>query len=398
MPIRIGNIASGNDFFDRETELEDIWRYVEGNHIALTGPRRLGKSSLLKRLGEQAAEHGLLACFIDLEGLDSASALIAAINAACPDTRLANHAKLATEAIGDWMGRLRKIDLKLPGGIGGGLELQAPPDAGWGIEARKLQARLTTQPVLLLIDEFAVFLERLITRDTRETEQLFGWLRAWRMGDTVCRFIFSGSIGINTLLERHSLSTWLNDCYEYKLGPFRPQPAQAMLTTLAQREGWQLANGEASYLCDKTGWLSPFYLNLLLDEAIKAARDRLLECGGQAHEIRATDIDDGYDRLLAGRSRFIHWFKRLQRDLATPELEFSLAVLRFAAKANTPLTRRQILARLAKLEPDPDIRITRLSDCLAYLEEHGYLGESVEGRIDFLSFLLRDYWKRNHAD
>lgn len=398
MPIRIGNIASGADFFDRKTELEDLWRYVEGNHIALTGPRRLGKSSLLKRLGEQAAEKGLLACFVDLEGLDSAAALIAAINTACPDTSLKNHAKVAAGAISDGMGRLRKIELKLPGGLGGGLELQAPPDAGWAIDAHKLQARLTTQPVLLLIDEFSVFLERLIARDARETEQLLGWLRAWRMSDTVCRFIFSGSIGINTLLERHSLSTWLNDCYEYKLGPFRPSPAQAMLVTLAQREGWQLAAQNAAHLCNKTGWLSPFYLNLLLDEAIKAARDRLLECGDGAHEIRSTDIDDGYDRLLAGRSRFIHWFKRLQRDLATPELEFSLAVLRIAAKATTPLTRRQMLARLAKLEPDPDIRITRLSDCLAYLEEHGYLGESTAGRIDFLSFLLRDYWKRNHAD
>jgi len=316
--LRIGNIASGEDFFDRQRELEDLWRTLEGNHVALTGPRRLGKSSLLKRLGEQATDRGLFACFVDLE--------------------------------------------------------------------------------------------KLLARDVREAEQLLGWLRAWRMGDTVCRFVFSGSVGINTLLERHSLTTWLNDCYEYKLGPFRPPSARAMLTTLAEREGWRLTDDGAGHLCDKTGWLSPFYLNLLLDEALKAARDRLLEgdegdggedgceSGDGARDIQPADIDDGYDRLLAGRSRFIHWFKRLQRDLAEPHLGFTLAVLRHAARAGTPLSRRQMLARLTKLESDPDRRIARLSDCLAYLEEHGYLGETKDGGIIFLSFLLRDYWRRNHAD
>jgi len=41
MSILVGNKAQGKDFFDREREREDIWRYLEGNHILLSGPRRL---------------------------------------------------------------------------------------------------------------------------------------------------------------------------------------------------------------------------------------------------------------------------------------------------------------------------------------------------------------------
>lgn len=398
MPIRIGNIASGEDFFDRVTELEDLSRYLEGNHIALTGPRRLGKSSLLKRLGEQAAEAGLFARLIDLEGLDSATAFVDALNTAYPDESLKGHAKAAGEKVGAWFQRLRKLDVKLPGGFGGGLEMQAVQETIWGAAAQALQIRLNQAPALLLIDEFSVFLEKLIARDAREAEQLLGWLRNWRMGDTACRFIFSGSIGINTLLERHHLSTWLNDCYEFKLGPFRSPAARSMLVTLAQREDWLLADDSASHLCDKTGWLSPFYLNLLLDETMKAARDRLLEGDDATRQLLASDIDDAYDRLLAGRSRFIHWYQRLQRDLSEPALGFTLDVLRRLARADFPLTRRQLLSRLARLEADPQRRGDRLSDCLVYLEEHGYLGEMDDGRIGFLSFLLRDYWRRNHAD
>lgn len=34
--MRLGNKAEGIDFFDRVTEREDLWRYLEGNHIVLT--------------------------------------------------------------------------------------------------------------------------------------------------------------------------------------------------------------------------------------------------------------------------------------------------------------------------------------------------------------------------
>ncbi len=399
MAIRVGNIASGDDFFDRVGELADMWRYLEGNHVSLTGPRRLGKSSLLKRLGEQAEEKGVFAQMVDVEGLDSAAAFIAAINAAYPDECLARHMREAASKFGSLFKVFKKVDLKLPGGLGAGIELQALPQALWVAEAKQLEVRLSAMPVLLLIDEFSVFLEKLILRDKGEAEQLLGWLRRWRMTETACRFVFSGSIGINSLLERHQMSTWLNDCYEYELGPFRPKPAREMLSALAQREAWVLAEPEASYLCDKAGWLSPFYLNLLLDETMKAGRDRLLELGeDQPQVLLAGDVDDGYDRLLASRSRFIHWYKRLQRDLPEPQLSMALNILRHTANASQALSRKQLMARLAKLEVDPDRRAERLSECLAYLQENGYLGQVEAVKVSFLSFLLRDYWRRNHAD
>ena len=45
---------------------------------------------------------------------------------------------------------------------------------------------------------------------------------------------------------------------------------------------------------------------------------------------------------------------------------------------------------------DPDQRAATLSRLLLKLEEDGYVDGTGE-RILFLSFLLRDYWRRNHA-
>ena len=397
MTIRLGNIAAGNDFFARKTELEDFWRYLEGNHVVLTGPRRLGKSSLLQRLSEQAEDQGMLSRLIDVEGVDTPDAFVAALDLAFPDTTVKGFIKKSSEKINSWLDRVRKVNVTLPFGMGGGgVELQAQPQIPWHKQALEVQQRLSDAPVLILIDEFSVFLEKLIARDAREAELLLGWLRTWRQGTTPSRLVFSGSIGINTLLERHNLSTRMNDCYDFKLGPFRLGEACDMLAELAKREDWQIHADCANHLCDRIGWRSPFYLSLLLDETRKAARDRLLETAEVDRILQTIDVDDAYDRMLATRSRFIHWHKRLARDLVEPDLSFCLAVLSHAAKATKGPSRAQMLARLVKLEPLAPRRAERLSSTLLYLEEQGYL--IYEGQtIEFLSFLLRDYWKRNHA-
>jgi hypothetical protein len=66
------------------------------------------------------------------------------------------------------------------------------------------------------------------------------------------------------------------------------------------------------------------------------------------------------------------------------------------ATADQGLTRRQLLARLSKLEPDADRRTARLDAGMLGLEKDGYLAPSGE-RIQFPSFILRDYWRRIHG-
>jgi uncharacterized protein len=397
MPIRLGNKAEGADFFDRKTEREALWRHLEGNHVVVSGPRRLGKTSVLQRLAEEAPARGLLGRLVDLEGLDTPAAFIRALDGAFPDATVSGHTRGAAGAMGGWLARLRKIDVKLPGGMGGGIGLQDPPDADWAGDAARLQQRLTAAPVLLLLDEVSVFLEKALARDAADTVRLLAWLRAWRQqSGLVCRFVFSGSIGLNALLDRHGLVTYFNDCFDFRLGPFTEPAALQMLATECAREGWTATEETLRHLCARVGWLSPFYLNLLLDSAIAAARDRRQETGDPEQRVQESDIDDGFDRLLAVRSRFIHWYRRLQRDLDPADLPLALRVLAAVAKPADGLTRRQILARLAKLEPDPDRRAARLDAVMIVLEEDGYLSPA-DDRIRFPSFILREYWRRNHA-
>jgi len=55
--ITIGPPATGDDFFDRETLLEDLWEAVDEGSVLLAAPRRVGKTSLMLRMRDQSPEN-----------------------------------------------------------------------------------------------------------------------------------------------------------------------------------------------------------------------------------------------------------------------------------------------------------------------------------------------------
>jgi hypothetical protein len=402
--MKLGHIATGRDFYDRKAECADLWRYLENDHVVASGPRRLGKSSIVNRLREEAGQKGLLAAHVDVQGIDSAQAFIDEISGHFPDGSIKSYLSSASEQAKSWLSAVKKIEFKGPGGIGGGIELQAAATLPWHRSAMALQSRLHDAPVLIFVDEFSVFLQKLLERDQKEAEAFLGWLRAWRVTPGIaCRFLFTGSIGLNALLGKYGLSAQFNDCFEYPIKPFSTKVACEMLITFAVRDGWLIDDMTAANICEKVGWLSPYYLCLLLDQTMQVARDRIEETSASPisppqKTLILTDVMDAYERILSARSRFVHWEERLKRDLTGLNLNFAMVVLSALAKNPNGLTKRQLSARLAKLEPDPDLRTERLQNIHLKLEEEGYISTPDDtGRTRFLSFLLRDYWGRNHV-
>jgi hypothetical protein len=43
MKISVGNPLEGDDFFDREQEQVRVWRKLEGSHLLMLAPRRIGR-------------------------------------------------------------------------------------------------------------------------------------------------------------------------------------------------------------------------------------------------------------------------------------------------------------------------------------------------------------------
>lgn len=399
MSIPVGAKAEKEQFHGRTRELTDLWDLFEANNVVLSGPRRLGKTSILQRLCDDAPAHGWQAAMVDLQGHSTVEPVLAEIERALPEASVARWVEATKKGVGRAADRLKKIELKLPGGFGGAVDLQAPPTTTWSQHAQRIQSRLSNKPILLLVDEFSVFLEKLINTDRAGAEHFLGWLRTWRCASRVqCRFVFSGSVGLNTLLTRHKLITYFNDCFDFRLQAFSRTETIAMVEAELKAEERACAPEVPDHICNRVGWLSPYYVNLLLLEAMRSARDRESEAGATNTPLAVLDVDDGYERLLAVRSRFVHWSQRLERDLSADALTVARRVLSAIAAKPDGLTRKQLLARLDVIEPDADARQRRLESVLWHLEEDGYLtAEEDTGRSRFSSFLLRDYWHRNHG-
>ncbi|MBH1970198.1 ATP-binding protein [Moraxellaceae bacterium AER2_44_116] len=398
--MKLGGIAYGDSFFGRQIEQASFWRYIEQDNILLSGARRLGKSSLINRICENATPMGWLARMVDVQDCDSAEMFIAHLNQAFPTQDISSHLANLGEQASFLLQKLKKIEVKGPAGVGLALELQGAAVPAWQVAGQQLRQRLENTPVLIFIDEFSVFLQRLIHKNKAEAESLVAWLCAWRKQPNMAsRFLFTGSICLTALLEKHQLHTYFNDCHDMTLGAFSPSDAENMLIEFAQRRTWELKPITAKDVMARVGWLSPYMLNKLLDEVMNAGEDRLTESRQSLRVITNDDVEAGYDRLLSKRSIFIHWQQRLERDLLEPTLSFAKAVLTaLSNSAGQGLTITQLKARLAKREPDSDKRSVLLQSVLIILADEGYITTpNANKQVQFLSFPLQDWWRRNHV-
>ena len=90
MQSSTGRWVSGNDFFDRESEIQILeTRVRNGNHTLLTGQRRMGKTSIARELGQRLEADGWVFLFTDVEGATDPEDAVAGIAQAvfAPDAR-----------------------------------------------------------------------------------------------------------------------------------------------------------------------------------------------------------------------------------------------------------------------------------------------------------------------
>ncbi len=409
--MRVGAPATGPDFWGREKDLAAIWRYLEKEHLVFPGVRRLGKSSILLKLQDEASTHGAIGRWVDVSGIHHASDFVALLDREFPVAGIKAFLKSNATAATDWLGRIQKVKLTTPKEIGGAgveIDLHSKSAVTWDAQALQVQQRLQDQPLLILLDEFPVMLQNILGRNAAEAASLLVWLRTWRQtaGNT-CRFVFTGSIGLQSLLEQHQLAAHMNDCYPYPLGPFSASQAQGMWQHFAQEAGWDSKASLAQHALDRIGWLSPFFICLLLDESVKAARIRIEETpapppangsGSPLTPLTKEDSDNAFENLLAQRSRFHHWEQRLQKSLSVSDFKFCQTLLTHLSKAKDGLTLKQLSNRLAKLQADASLREDHLLSALARLTDEGYTSPvNAAQRVHFRSFLLREWWRRNHV-
>ncbi|GMU56115.1 MAG: hypothetical protein AMXMBFR33_52610 [Candidatus Xenobia bacterium] len=172
-------------FFGRESELREVLYRLEHSNLALVGPHRIGKTSLLQRSLEALRRSELAVFYLDCHSLARGSDFLL---------------HLASEHLSDWEPRMSFPAILM-----------------------ELQHRHDGRQALLILDE----IDPLLTNDQANSEFL---ARAFRQAasEGKARFLLAGDSSLHQRLHQAE-SAFCNLAYPVKLGFLPPSEASALI-------------------------------------------------------------------------------------------------------------------------------------------------------------------------
>ncbi len=385
----VGPPVRGDDFFDREAELRRTWRALEDHHVLLLAPRRVGKTSLMYRLAEQAPGHGFHAIYESAVKCETELALISQLYKAVA----LNDTSVAASLTGGRLGHLMKRVMGVKA-LGVELVLKEVPADEWVVLADELieALRETGRRWLLLLDELPVFVVRLLEQENgrARVRRLLDWMRDARQGTVAgpdaFRWLLAGSIGLDAITQRLGFGASINDLLVLRLGPFEEAVARRFLARLAQE--YRLGFGEEAgdRVIARTGWLIPHHLQLFVQQL----REREVPPG---QDIPPSLVDAVFDDLSrpSFRAAFDPWYQRLAEELGPPRDAQARDLLSACARDPQGASREVLEQTLVRHIQDPTTRSADLTWLLSVLENDGYIVPQG-ARHRFRSPLLQAYW------
>ncbi len=392
-----GSPVEDDDFFDRPRDLARLQRELSnGANILLTAPRRVGKTSLVLRLCEleRRAERG--AVFMNVEGCHDELAFAERLVDGLRESGLHPEA-LSRVSLAFRKARQALSGMKV-GAAGVDMEMGSTEDPdhstlGRAVESifRKIESGGT--PVLLAIDEMPELLLAL-GRDEHGTERvsrLLHWLRALRQTYRKnVRWVFLGSIGLDTFVDDRHLQKAINDLTALSLEALDAEEAHRFLALLGESNGLPLSAEQRSLIIERVGWSLPHHLQMVFHALIDSG----------AAQADAVAVDAAFAHLLLPNNLrgFDTWRHRLEEQFGQSDSAAAKDILRHLCQHASGRERAQILNALmtTRQAADPAAVEDQLARLLLMLQRDGYLLESA-GRYTFRSFLLREYWHRREV-
>lgn len=398
--LKIGSPATGDHYFPRTALRRRLIKALSRDHIAFLGPRRTGKTSILRDL-ERNPPTGTSALYLDLQGLRNVPAWLALMLKETkkllqtPPDKLA-WLKTAGRNTVSLLKRLEQISLT-------GIKLTPAQPAVdlWEPMADEFLNLLREHelPIIFMLDEFPWFLGHVAANHSpAEVDATLNWFRKVRqeLADGPTRFLVTGSIGLTGLLRRLGLSPAANDFDSIDIEPLTDKEALQFLEERAAGEGIALSAAARRRILERLGVGWPLLLATFLSE---------VEDEDAPKGPTVKDIDRLYeDRMVRGsRNKYCQeMFTRLTKpEMFSPsERRLAQEILRDLCRAAKAFGQDDFDNLHARLVPDAAHRsllATELDYVLETLRHDGYLVRQRDGLHTFASHILRDFWRHRTA-
>jgi AAA+ ATPase superfamily predicted ATPase len=311
-PFEYGSIVAENAFCDRREELAQLRRAVDDSQrVFMYGERRLGKTSLVKRLLEQLPKKNYIASYVDLWPTDSDSTFIEAFASALTESASTTPQKML-EFAGSFFGRLAPSIT---------LDHEGKPEVSFSF-SRARDLKPTIDEIVAAPERIAQKLNKKLVIVFDEFQQIFEYendivertLRSSLQSQPNVAYIFLGS-------RKHVVRKMVLDKSRpfYKAGPhfsLKPIPAEEwsdFIRERFERSQKTISDRHIAAICSKTEG-HPFYTQHLChalwelteqytsvtDEKISQALDVLLAREDYAYSMIWESLTVSQRRLLEG--------------------------------------------------------------------------------------------------
>jgi hypothetical protein len=381
--------------FNRPDERRDLRFHADnGRSILMLAPRRIGKTWLIDRFAEDLRRAGWLAIRCDVQDLNNENDLL-------------RHLCLQIEEQGDLLQRTGGRAKQLVGQL-----FAQDHSKGWRTSLAQTDWRSFAetlvrglhergQPTMILIDELALLVSAMMKKNVQSAREFLYGLRALQQRYPNVRWLFTGSIGLDTIARRGDIAGALVNLHLFPLEPLRPEAARAFIdhlcTTGRVRHPFTLDAEAFTAFAESLGWLAPFYVEQVA--LLMRPNGDPDSSGRRAASVQ--DVAAAFDAILGRdyRNYFVTWEEHLSKNFKPAEATSMRRVLDICGRQPSGERFDTLLAQLGN--PLTAAKRKGLRDGLNVLVTDGYLLEAPDGdtfRFRFRSGLLRRYWQRYLAE
>jgi len=369
VPVTGAVARRGESLIGREDARKELCELLKAGSVALLGPRKSGKTSLLFWLKDEPPS-GFETVYINLERCADATSFVVELI-----SEARQHSKLASRLNELRLGTVPDLPTKQ---IEWKDKLREKVDKDWSKFVGRAVDKLRGDPApLVILDEFGEFLSGI--RDTDELKPFVDAIRKMSKHPDF-RVIITGSRNLEYLLKDLCLESEFSAFSRFPLPPLDELSAERIFQEQLRSRQIRPSQAVVKRAIELVGHQVPFYVQMIADAVVVAVTEGDL--------IDTQIVEDAYHKVILGhhgQAYFQDLEVRLKSYKDFREHRAGQRVLRFIAQHNS-VDAAELLAR-CKGQGISDKQFEAL---MALLEEYFFL-TLRDSQYSFLTPVLRDY-------
>jgi transcriptional regulator with XRE-family HTH domain len=379
--VNPGGQIAPEEIVGRDELIERLWERLQQQSLIFSGERRIGKSSILKKMTAEAIA-GMLPIYRDLEGIRTPLEFVEAV---WQDTE--TYLRDAGKAR-----RVREYLSQLTGSYFDGYQFPEAAAAHWKILLTKTIEDLVTlqdQQVILIWDEMSHMLGNFSDEVAME---VLDSLRSLRQTYPDVRMIFSGSIGLHHIIKNLQKAGYsndpTNDMYPIEGQPLSLEAATELAINLLQGEDIAVEDEDLEGTAEQIAIAAdsiPFYIHHLINQ--------FKDVSGEINsEIIAATVNECL-RSSLNLWKMDHYRERIDNYYSEEQKPYALEILDILSI--NPPTSFSRLWQYLKSEPETkDKEIARTVLRLLLKDYYLIQEDNLSGSMyTFRYQLVQKYWQ-----